>query len=149
MRSFREQYPEHIASLVDQIRMDRDSSGLSLDEVRQDTDLKSLEIGTGEKEVEDYFKSTIFPKPALLDNLKRISGIAFFKQLVLDVGSKIKVSTPWPDILYGYNRTRAFPRQQDQFRSMRNEMVANTQGIVYPFFVIEFKADGPGGSGSI
>ena len=28
-------------------------------------------------------------------------------------------------------------------------MVANTQGLVYPFFVIEFKADGPGGSGSM
>ena len=32
---------------------------------------------------------------------------------------------------------------------MGNEMVANTHDLIYPFFVIEFKADGPGGSGSM
>jgi hypothetical protein len=32
---------------------------------------------------------------------------------------------------------------------MENEMVANNQDLIYPFFVIEFKADGPGGSGSL
>jgi hypothetical protein len=60
-----------------------------------------------------------------------------------------KVSTPYPDMLYGYNNLRAFPQQQAQLRSMGNEMVANTQDLIYPFFVIEFKADGPGVSGSM
>jgi hypothetical protein len=32
---------------------------------------------------------------------------------------------------------------------MGTEIVANTQGLVYLFFVIEFKADSPGGSGSL
>jgi hypothetical protein len=32
---------------------------------------------------------------------------------------------------------------------MGNEIVANTEGLVYPFFVIEFNADGPGWSGSM
>jgi hypothetical protein len=32
---------------------------------------------------------------------------------------------------------------------MGNEMVVNSQGLIYPFFIIEFKADGPGGSGSL
>jgi hypothetical protein len=53
-------------------------------------------------------------------------------------------------MLYGYNRLGAFTHgQQAQFRSMKNEMAANSQDLIYPFFVIEFKADGPGGSGSL
>ena len=28
-------------------------------------------------------------------------------------------------------------------------MVANSQGLVYPFLAVEFKADGPSGSGSM
>jgi hypothetical protein len=65
------------------------------------------------------------------------------KHAVPDVGSKVKVSIPMPDLLYGYNRLGAFTR------SMGMEMVANSNGLVYPFFVIEFKADGPSGSGSL
>jgi hypothetical protein len=71
------------------------------------------------------------------------------KHAVPNVASKLKVSTPVPDMLYGYNRIGAFPQQQAQLLSMGNEMVANTQDLMYPFFVIEFKADGPGGSGSM
>ncbi|KAG9236262.1 hypothetical protein BJ875DRAFT_503484 [Amylocarpus encephaloides] len=42
------------------------------------------------------------------------------RHVVPDVGSKLKVSTP-----------------------------PNSQDLIYPFFVTEFKADGPGGSGSL
>jgi hypothetical protein len=52
-------------------------------------------------------------------------------------------------MLYGYNRHAAFPQQQSQLISMGTEMVANNQGLVYPFFVIEFKGDGPFGAGSL
>jgi hypothetical protein len=149
MRSSREQYPEHIASLVDHVRMDRDSPGPSSDQVWQDMGLENLEMGTGEADVEDYFRGKIFPKPAPLDILKRIDRNPMAKKVVLDVGSKLKVSTPCPDMLYGYNSLGGFPQQQVQLRSMGNEMVANTQDLIYPFFVIEFKADGPGGSGSL
>lgn len=55
-----------------------------------------------------------------------------------------------PDILYGYNRIGAFTeKQQTQFNSMGNEMTANSQNLVYPFFVIEFKADGSSGAGGL
>src|SRR5947209_2144296 len=43
MRSSREQYPEHIASLVDELRMDRNSPGPSSDHVWQDMGLEYLE----------------------------------------------------------------------------------------------------------
>jgi hypothetical protein len=61
MRSSPEQHPEHIAILVDQIRVDRDSRGPLQDEVWRDMDLENLEMGTGEADVEDYFNGKIFP----------------------------------------------------------------------------------------
>lgn len=150
IRSSREQYPEHIASLVDEVRMDRDSPGPSPDQVWQDMGLENLEMGTGEPDVEDYFRGKIFVKPAPQDSLKRIDKIPMTKYAVPDVGSKLKVSTPVPDMLYGYSRLGAFTDgQQAQFNSMGNEMVANNHDLIYPFFVIEFKADGPSGSGSL
>lgn len=150
MRSSREQYPGHIASLVDEVRMDRDSPGPSPDQVWQDMGLENLEMGTGESDVEDYFRDKIFAKPAPLDSLKRIDKNPMAKLVVPDVGSKLKVSTPVPDMLYGYSRNGTFTDgQQAQLISMGTEMVANSQDLIYPFFVIEFKADGPGGSGSL
>lgn len=45
MRSFYEELPNDVARLVDYVRMDRDSPGSSLDQLRQDTDLYDLEMG--------------------------------------------------------------------------------------------------------
>jgi hypothetical protein len=149
MRPVYEEFPEDIARLVDHVRQDRDSPGPSLDQLRQDTDLYRLEMGTGEPDVEEYFHANIFPKPKLSDSLQRTNKNPMARHVVPDVGSKLKVSTPVPDMLYGYNSIGAFPQQQAQLRSMGNEMVANSQDLIYPFFVIEFKADGPGGSGSL
>lgn len=149
IRDVREQFPDHIANLVDHVRKDRDSPIPSSDQFWHDTDLYDLELGTAEPAVENYFKANIFPNPKSSDSLKRIDKNAMVKHVVPDVGSKLEVSIPSPDMLYGYNRLGAFPQQSAQLRSMGNEMVANTQGLVYPFFVIEFKADGPGGSGSM
>ena len=149
MRDFYEDFPEDIAGLVDHVRKDRESPGLSPDQLRQNTRLYDLEMGTAEPAVENYFKANIFPDPGRSDSLKRIDKNPMAKQVVPDVGSALKVSTPVPDMLYGYNRYGAFPQQQAQLISMGTQMVANTQDLIYPFFVIEFKADGPGGSGSM
>jgi hypothetical protein len=56
-----EQFPEHIANLVDHVRRDRDSPGLSSDQVRQDTDLYDLEMGTAEPDVERLFQGKYLP----------------------------------------------------------------------------------------
>lgn len=50
---------------------DRDSPGPSPEQFRQDTELNELFMGTGEPEVETYFKNNIIPKPGSLDRLKR------------------------------------------------------------------------------
>ena len=148
MRSRREQYPEHVRSLVELVGRDRDSPGPSADDVRQDEDLEALEMGATEGDVQTHFQAEIFPRSA--GTLKSNERLPMAKHAVPDVRSKFKVSTPVPDILYGYNRTRAFTEgQQSKFNSMGNEMAANSQNLTYPFFVIEFKAEGPSGAGNL
>lgn len=148
IRLSREQFPQHIASLLDEVRKDRNSPGPSLDQVCQDTRLEDLEMGTGEPDVEKYFHTYVFPDPKPSDILKRTDRSPMAKHAIPDVGSKLKVSTPVPDMLFGYT-DEAFPQQQAQLISMGNEIVAKSQGLIYPFFIIEFKADGPSGAGSL
>jgi hypothetical protein len=149
MRSSREQFPEHIVDLIDYVRQDRDSPGPSPDKVWQDRALEELGMGSAEPDVEKYFQTRIFPDCDPGDILKRSDRQPMAKHTVPSTGSKLKVSNPVPDMLYGYNRQNAFPHQQAQLISMGTEMVANNQGLLYPFFAIEFKGDGPSGSGSL
>lgn len=148
LRDVDEELPEHIAKLVHTFGQDRNSPGPSSDQLRHDADLHQLEKGAGEPEVEDYFKANISPRPGPSGSLKRIDRLPMSKHVVPNVQSKLKVSTPVPDMLFGYT-DEAFPQQQTQLISMRIEMVANSQGLMYPFFIIEFKADGPSGAGSL
>ncbi|KAF2452645.1 hypothetical protein BDY21DRAFT_157036 [Lineolata rhizophorae] len=141
MRNPDEEFPEYVAGLVRDVGKDRDSPGPSPDQLRHNADLYGLENGAGEPEVEEYFRDEIFPKSRASDSLKRTHRQLMAKHAVRPTGSKLKVSTPMPDMLYGYNRN-AFLQQQPQLISMGTEMVANNQDLIYPFFVIEFKGDG-------
>lgn len=99
--------------------------------------------------MEDYFRQNIFPQVTASDSLDRADRQPMAKRSIPNTGSKFKVSTPVPDMLYGYNPDSAFPNQQAQLMDMGSEPAANTQDLLYPFFVIEFKGDGPSGVGSI
>ena len=150
LRSSCDPFPEDIATLVGAISQDHHSPGPSPDEVMHNPGLEALEMGTGEPEVEDYFRANVFTKPSPTDVIKRIEKAPMVKRVVPDLGSEFKLSTPFPDVLYRFNRVRAFTqRQQTLLRRMDNEMVANSQGLLYPFFSIEYKSDGPGGAGSL
>lgn len=149
IRPLYEQFPQHIVDIVQHIKRDRDSPGPSPEDVRQDTELNELWLSTGGPEVEDYFRDKIFPKPGPADSLKRSDRQPMAKHTVPSTGSSLNVSTPVPDMLYGYNRQKAFPQQQAQLISMGTEMVANNQGLIYPFFIIEFKGEGPSGAGNL
>ena len=144
-----EQFPAHIAGLVGLVGRVRDSPGPSIDQVRQDTDLYDLGMGSAEPKVEKYFQANIFPDPKSRDSLKRTDRLPMVKRAVPEIGSNLKVSGPVSDMLYGYDRNGAFPQQQAQLISMGTEIVANSQDLIYPFFVIEFKGDGPSGDGSL
>ncbi|KAI1464045.1 uncharacterized protein F4812DRAFT_453164 [Daldinia caldariorum] len=126
MRSFREEFPKHIVDLINRLRRDRDSPGPSQDQLWQDTTLEELVMGVAE------------PEP-----LNRANRQPMVRHAVPNVGSNLKVSTPVPNMLYGYNRSQAFPQQEAQLISMGTEMIANNQpeGLLYPFFAIEFEGD--------
>ncbi|MCJ1429574.1 hypothetical protein MMC29_007489 [Sticta canariensis] len=147
MRSRKEQFPKHITDLVDYVRSDRASPGPPADHEWEDEDLEGLEMGAPEGTVQTYFQNQIFPRPT--GGLTRIEKLPMARHAVPNVSSEYKLSYPVPDLLYGYNRNRAFPQQQVQLRSMNEEVVANTQGMLYPFFFIEFTGDGPSGAGSL
>lgn len=141
--------PEGIANLVDGIRRNRDSPEPSLREIRQDRHLHDLSMGAAEAEVEQYFHAHIFPSTESSDILKRSDRQPMAKYAVPNFRSKYRISTPAPDMLYGYNRRVAFPQQQAQLLSMGSKLVANNQGLVCPFFAIEFQGDGPSGAGGL
>lgn len=142
LRSSREKYPQHIASLVDNVGKDRSSPAPSPDQVWQDLSLEDLETeGFDEPKVEKYFQSTIFYDPKSRDSLARSDRQPMLKHVVPNTDSKFRLSTPVPDTLYGYNHRDAFPQHRTQLISMGTETMANTQGLTYPFFVIEFKGN--------
>ncbi|PHH83866.1 hypothetical protein CDD83_2899 [Cordyceps sp. RAO-2017] len=66
-------------------------------------------------------------------------------------GSTLRISNPVPDMLYGYKRGTAFRSYQAQLATMGTEKngTANNQGLMFPFFVVEFEGDGPTGGGTL
>ncbi|KAH7176274.1 hypothetical protein EDB81DRAFT_634382 [Dactylonectria macrodidyma] len=150
MRSPYEEFPEQIASIINDIHKGRDSPGPSLEDVRLDSDLAALQWkGAAEPQVEEYFHTNIFPSFRTTESLQRSNRQPMAKDIVPSTGSSLKISTPVPGMLYGYNQQEAFPLQEAQLISMGGEMVANSLGLIYPFFSIEFKADGPSGAGHL
>ena len=65
------------------------------------------------------------------------------KHAVPITGSKLKASTPVPDMIYGYNRHAAFRMSIEN----KTNGAANNQSLMYPFFLVEFKGDGPADDG--
>lgn len=146
MRSCYDTLPVDIADIINYVLRDRGSLAPSWDQLRS---LETLEMGTAESNVVTYLQANIFCNPLPGDILKRSDRIPMAKYTVPDIGSRAKVSNPTPDMLYGYNRYRAFPAHQAKLHNMENEMRANTQSLMYPFLVVEVKAEGSGCSGNL
>ncbi|KAL8380637.1 hypothetical protein RB595_005081 [Gaeumannomyces hyphopodioides] len=145
MRHRYEPFPEHIANVVDYARKKRGSPGPSPDDVYRDMALDELEMGgLDEPEVKDYFRDRMFPKPLPGEDLRRSDRQPMSRHAVPNAGPQFKIGNPIPDMLYGYSRQHAFPNQQTQLISMGSGMngTTNTQQLMYPFFVIEFKGNG-------
>ncbi|KAI0877252.1 hypothetical protein GGS24DRAFT_448622 [Hypoxylon argillaceum] len=150
MRSPLAELPDYITALINDMKKGRDSPEPTLDEIGQDADLVHLEwMGAGRQDVENYFRSKVFPFPGSSDSLRRSDKQPMDKRTVPSTGSQYKVSTPVPDMLYGYMRENAFSGQNSQLVSIGDEAVANSAGLIYPFLVVEFKGDGPPGCGSL
>lgn len=81
----------------------------------QETRLAELEMGTAESKVERYFHANIFPDPEPMDILQSSDRLLMAKYYVPDFGSKLKVSTLVPDLLYRYSRLEHFTSSKPDF----------------------------------
>lgn len=140
--------PESISNLVDIVRKDRMTPVPSLDQFRNDPSWEALEMGASEPVVEHFFQNNIFTDQDLTLGLRRDQRCHMSKHVVPSAGTELRVSTPVPDMLYGYTN-EAFPQQRAQIISMGSEIRANYQGLIWPFLLVEFKGDGPSGAGSM
>ena len=127
----------------------RNSPTPSFTEFNADDALAGLERGAGETTVEQYFQNKLVPQPLRGDPLKRSDKLPMNKGTVPNTGTPYRVSNPSPDVLVGYNISGAFnPPQRMQLATM-NLSSANNDGLCLPFFVLEFKGDGPSSNGSL
>jgi hypothetical protein len=79
--------------------------------------------------------------------LKRSFRMPMAKQCVPNISKNYRISTPAPDILYGYKDV-CFKKQASQMVLLGKQPAANTPGALFPFLVVEFKGDGPSGGGT-
>ncbi|KAG9253023.1 uncharacterized protein F5Z01DRAFT_637776 [Emericellopsis atlantica] len=144
LRPLREQYPDHIADLVNHVSRDRNSPCSSIEEVRQDAELNRLWLDGPQAMVQTYFRDRIFPTRSEGAVLGLSQRLPMGRHAVPTTGSQWKVSHPAPDMLYGYTFPDAFPRRHAQLISMGRDVTVTDQGnpLLYPFFSIEVKGDG-------
>jgi len=89
-RNFLSKLP--VLSLVNDIRKDRTSPGPSLEDVRQDSDLATLQwMGVGEPQVEEYFRTNNFPPTRTTESLQRSDRQPMAKHAVPNTGYNIKL----------------------------------------------------------
>ncbi|KAI0871139.1 hypothetical protein GGS24DRAFT_504102 [Hypoxylon argillaceum] len=148
LRKMNEEFPTDVASLVDHIGRKRDSPSPPPDQVLNDAELHRLEDGATGADVGQYFSTHIYPYPKPTESLKRSDRQPMLRYAVPGSRSKPRVSNPVPDMLYGYT-TEAFSQRQQQIVCRGPEMLANHACLLFPFFVIELRGDGPAGTGSL
>ncbi|KAF2726907.1 hypothetical protein EJ04DRAFT_582396 [Polyplosphaeria fusca] len=145
-REYYEEIPESLRPLLDRVREDRGSPTPSLDVV----ELAKLETDPHEDTVEEYFKKDVFPLK--WGPTRRDSKLLMHREDLpekTNFQSDLTLTQPKPDIVYGLSRNEAFPQHVSHLSLLGNYMIANTRDLLWPFFVIEMKADGPGKSGSL
>ena len=147
VRSTLQELPEEIDKLVKQMGQDCGSLGPSLDQIKDDAKLYDLQTGSGKQDVKQYFYSRIFydPKSDKSDLLQRSARRLMSKKVVPQADSTHEISTPVPDLLYGYDHDRVFTEKHNAYLFNHGfERIVNTVGLSFPFFAIKFKGDGPG-----
>ncbi|RCI16861.1 hypothetical protein L249_1772 [Ophiocordyceps polyrhachis-furcata BCC 54312] len=149
LRKF-EPFPEHVQTLVEYIGRARQSPRLSQEELDRDLQLLELQMGVLEADVEVYFRETFHPLTRD-QTIVCTNRLPMLMHTIPTMRPLPKISKPVPDMLYGYHNSYSFSPQQRLYRASNSEVdgTANSAGLVFPFLVIEFKADGPSGAGSL
>ncbi|KAI1125769.1 hypothetical protein F5Y10DRAFT_267756 [Nemania abortiva] len=154
--------PEIISSHMETIHTERDSPGLSYDEMNKaKSRLEGLSIGScDENELESFLIDTIFPTRFgdLVDRYRtaglKSSSKGFISAHLVPANPayppRVRIAQPKPDKLYGYSgggMDSAFTTEQHVTESMLHPEisdypVATSWGIIFPFLTVEFKATG-------
>lgn len=135
--------------LMGRMNRPRDSPEPTAEELLADQDFNDVLYGAEESKVADYFKEKIAntggsSRPVLNKSLQiQRQHLPSNPALPPDC----KLSCPAPDSLYGYSDSH-FSRHGAQLAEMPT-LAANTQGLLLPFFAVEFKAQGPSSNGNL
>ncbi|KAJ4217646.1 hypothetical protein NW759_008957 [Fusarium solani] len=148
-RDRREPLPQHVANLVQRVQRERTSPTPSISDILADDGLAALERGAGEPTVEQYFQNNLVPQPPRNDPLRRSDKGPFQKHAVPNTGTQYRVSNPTPDVTSGYNLSAFTTAQKMQLGKTPNMSAMNNEGMCFPFFILEFKGDGPSSNGSL
>ncbi|KAJ4314019.1 hypothetical protein N0V84_009126 [Fusarium piperis] len=149
LRSSRHELPREISNLLVSVQKERGSPVPCPTTINKNYDLYAMEEEASEAQVEAFVRDHVVPSSSREDTIQRSDRIAMIKSTVPSTHPKHRLSTPVPDMLYGYNRSTGFTREQrTQISTSRNKLVANNEGLLCPFFALEFKGDGPSSNGS-
>ncbi|KFZ07172.1 hypothetical protein V501_06697 [Pseudogymnoascus sp. VKM F-4519 (FW-2642)] len=142
--------PGNISDFVNHLWKYRNPIGPLESQIQSDKRLARLRTGAAESDVVSYFQEQLFLVSEQTDILKRSLKLPMSKHAVPGVDSELRVSIPVPDILYGYDSLGAFTdEEQVQLYSMAIPVLGNDDGLMFPFFAIVQKGDGPVSRGSL
>ncbi|CAK7213822.1 hypothetical protein SCUCBS95973_001929 [Sporothrix curviconia] len=145
-------FPPSIARLIADMGRNRaergDAGRPTKDELWNNKKLGGLEMGAEEPVVEDYFKEALFPDSDFEKGLMRATRQPMVRGRTPGRSQLAKVSNPIPDLLYGYSDT-CFVAHAAGYSTVVDNVTANNQDMSLPFLAVEFKGDGPGGTGSL
>ncbi|KAF5538009.1 hypothetical protein FMEXI_9593 [Fusarium mexicanum] len=136
----RTELPLHISALVESLKKGRSSP----EPIPQDNDdLYAMEAGASEPKVEEFVRNNIIPPSSSTDKIQRSDRVFVGRAVIPITNPYARISVPVPDLLYGYRFSAFEHDQQMQIATCGNFAFANSEGLTFPFFTVEFKGDGP------
>ncbi|KAK3322691.1 hypothetical protein B0H66DRAFT_581734 [Apodospora peruviana] len=137
--------PEQVVALQNYIFHQRASPGPWTERVWEDWELRDLGQEWSKSKVKSVLENRFFPDPTLETpprGLKRTDKTRMSEHAVPHSGSRFKVKTPRPNMLYGYE-PEVFTRTQVEVGGGGVEILAaNADRMLFPFLVVELRGDG-------
>ncbi|TQS33432.1 hypothetical protein Golomagni_06224 [Golovinomyces magnicellulatus] len=132
---------------MDRVRRKRDSPEPTLQGMQ--TELAALQEGAEELKVSDHFTYEIASSHRKSTQVSNNRSLTMHRQHMpssntANIPLDQRLSQPVPDLLYGYP-----DKAMSQYYMHTPNLIANTQGLILPFFAIEFKAEGPSSNGNL
>ncbi|KAF7554526.1 hypothetical protein G7Z17_g2848 [Cylindrodendrum hubeiense] len=145
-----EDMPEYISALVKTVKQKRNSPRPSMDDAHNKRALWVLANNSAESKVCNYFINNVVSQLQSMGEERCNEGQLMMKSAVPSFDFNAPLSTPKPDLLYGYDPDGDFPtKRQAQLAGGIGALRGTNAGLACPFFAVEFKGVGPSGSGSL